>query len=465
MPDRPEIDVVAALARHAAAVRVGDIPASALERAKAFILDSLAVGIAGSGAAHADRLARVAAFWGAGAEAGVWGGTGRLPAPSAALANAYRLHALEWDCVHEAAVVHPMAAVLPALLAVAERRAAAGDPVPGADFLAATVVGVDVAVSLGLAAAGPMTFYRAASCGVFGATAALASLARLDAERTRDALGLAYAGCGGAMQAHLEGAPALPLQVGYAARAAVTAADLAAAGFPGPRDVATGPYGFFALFERGASDLEAVAAALGRRWRVAELSHKPFPCGRLTHGVVDALMRLGADDGVAPADVASVRCLVPPLVHRLVGRPDVPDPATTYARLCLPFVAGTFLARGRVGLADFTDPERLADPAVHARAACVEVVRDANPDENAMVPQTVIVRLADGRIREIVLERILGHPDAPLGRDAALEKVGAALAEGVHPLPPGRTEALVDIVDGLEAAPDAAVLAHLAVAG
>ena len=39
------------------------------------------------------------------------------------------------------------------------------------------------------------------------------------------------------MQAHWEGSDALPLQVGIAARAALTAADLVEAGISGPEDL------------------------------------------------------------------------------------------------------------------------------------------------------------------------------------------------------------------------------------
>ena len=77
-------------------------------------------------------------------------------------------------------------------------------------------------------------------CGGLGATATLCKLAGLDEAATRDALGLAYSHLSGTMQAHIEGSPAVGLQVGLNARAAVTAFELARAGFPGPRDILEG---------------------------------------------------------------------------------------------------------------------------------------------------------------------------------------------------------------------------------
>ena len=47
-----------------------------------------------------------------GDEATVWVTGERVSAQAAAMVNAYQIHCLEYDCVHEGAVVHPMATVL-----------------------------------------------------------------------------------------------------------------------------------------------------------------------------------------------------------------------------------------------------------------------------------------------------------------------------------------------------------------
>ena len=44
-----------------------------------------------------------------------------------------------------------------------------------------------------------------------------------DAAQTRDALGIYYGQCAGTMQAHIEASPQLAMQMGFAARSAVTA--------------------------------------------------------------------------------------------------------------------------------------------------------------------------------------------------------------------------------------------------
>ena len=58
------------------------------------------------------------------------------------------------------------------------------------------------------------------------------------------------------------------------------------------------PFGFFPLFE-GEHALGPVLGELGETSRVTEVSHKPYPCGRATHAVVDVCLgfreRLGLD--------------------------------------------------------------------------------------------------------------------------------------------------------------------------
>ncbi len=338
------------------------------------------------------------------------------------MVNGYQMHALEFDCVHEGAVVHAMSAVLPALLGWAERHGG----VAGERLLRAVIAGVDVAVTLGLCSRAPMRFFRPANCSGFGATAGLALLAGLDARQTSDALGIYYGQCAGTMQAHVEATPQLAMQMGFAARSAVTAIELARRFMPGPQAPFSGQFGYFALFD-GKAD-PAPFDELGRVWRVCELSHKPWPTGRATHGGIDGLQRLVAEYGITAEAVRTGRFRVPPLTHRLVGRPPQPGMTIAYARLCLPYVGAVCLRQGTVGVADFT-AAALADPATLALAGRLTVVADANPNPNALHPIRVELDLADGRTLACDVTEVLGSPARPLSPDAARAKFAACGAQ------------------------------------
>jgi aconitate decarboxylase len=449
-------DIEGAFAEHAARTRFADLPPQAVAKARTFLLDTLGVAAAGTSGARVADVARLAASWGEAPEATSWLDGARLSAGSAAIVNAYLIHCLEFDCVHEGAVVHPMATILSAVLAWSEREALRGRPVSGERLVAALCVGVDVAGLIGVATDSPVRFFRPATAGGFGAVAAIGSLAGAEAETIRSAFGHMYGQTSGTLQPHLEGSPLLGLQIGFNARGAIEACDLAAAGMGGPLDVFTGRYGYFTLIEENVHP-DRVEKALGREWQIEKLSHKPFPSGRLTHGVVHALRDLMRDEGFAPDDVAEITCRVPPLVRRLVGRPDIPDPASNYAKLCLPFVAGVFLAKGRCDVPDFRG-EALRDPRVHAFASRVRIEPDGNTNENALDPQEFIVTLASGARHVKHLPHTYGHPAVPLTAEENEEKFCRCCGHAVPPVPTARATRIRDLVAGIETLADVAVL-------
>lgn len=456
-------DALTALVAHVAGTKFEDLPPVAVEKAKTFLLDTVGVGVAGSSGAAVDRLIRVCKGWGDGGEATAWVTGVRLPAPSAAIVNAYQIHCLEYDCVHEGAVLHPMATILSVLLAYCERRAAAGRPVAGKDLLTAIAVGVDAATLLGMAARGPIRFFRPATAGGFGAVAAMARLEGFDEATTRNAFGIQYGQLSGTLQPHLEGVPLLGLQIGFNARAALTSCDLARAGFMGPQDILTGRYGYFPLYEGGVYDTGPAWDQLGKVWQVARLAHKPYPSGRLTHGVIHALRVMRDDHAIDYPEIARLDCHVPNLVARLVGRPDVPDPAANYAKLCLPFTAGVWMAKGTCDIPDYQG-EALRDICVHTFAERVRVIEDANPDPNSMEPQRFVAHLRDGREVEVILPHVYGHPDVPLTAEENRDKFRRCWGYASPALPPERADAVIQFVEGIEGAADVAALVPLLVA-
>ena len=380
------------------------LPANVRADAERLLADTLAVGAAGATAPGADGVRSTATGWGAGAEARILGLPLRFPAASAAFVNSFQIHCLEWDAVHEPAVVHALSVVTGALLAAIDRRGGC----PADEALAALSVGVDIASGLGIAADTPLSFFRPATAGCIGAALAVARIEGLGRDRLADVLGLAYSFCAGTMQAHVEGSIALPLQIANAARAAISAVDLARSGLTGPHDALEGPFGYFALFDRGR--LDPYTDALGQVWRISEVSTKPYPSGRASHAVLSTLADLRAQ-----GEIKSVEAHVPPLIARLVGRAARPAMTPAYARLCLPVLTELMLQDGRI------DPRRFAAlPDVPADR--LRVIVDGNPDPNALSPQRLAVTFADGRQVERAIPNTLGSPDAPLSPAQAAAK-------------------------------------------
>ncbi|MEM7688867.1 MAG: MmgE/PrpD family protein [Pseudomonadota bacterium] len=400
--------------------------------------DTLAVGAAGATAPGADAILAAARAMGAGDEARLIGTDERLSAPSAAFVNGYRVHCLEWDAVHEPAVVHALSTVVAATGAAIDRKGGC----EADEALTALAVGVDIASGLGLAATSGLSFFRPATAGVIGAACAVA---RIDAAPMADTLGLAYSSAAGTMQAHVEGLATLPFQIANAARAAVTASDLAREGFPGPKDPLEGQFGYYSLFDEG--DLSTYTKRLGEVWRISEVSVKPFPSGRASHAALGALSDLHrhsresgnperakrsantpwvpAFAGMTMSEIVRIELACPPLIRRLVARPYKPDMTPAYARLCLPFLAALMLTDGRIDPRRFT-PDGIADPALAAFADRVSLVPDGNEDPNALFPQKLKVSLTSGETQMHTIAATLGSPDNPLTEAQAKAKFDLA---------------------------------------
>jgi 2-methylcitrate dehydratase PrpD len=443
------------LAAHACGVQLADLPAQVIQQIATFTLDTIGVGIAGVRSPYAAGVTKAAQTWGAGKDAHSFATGIALPAPSAAFVNAFQAHALEFDCVHEAAVLHPFTVVVPVLLAQAQANG-----MDGATFVAACAAGIDVAAGLGVAAKSQIRFFRPATCGLFGATAALARARGLDAQTTAHALGYALAFASGTMQAHVEGTPALAASVGAAARSAFTAVDLAQAGLPGPMGAIDGPFGYLTLCELD-SDIAPVLDGLGTVWRASEVSHKPFPTGRAAHGGIDMIVSLRAQ-GLNADNLEKLTIHAPPLIHHLVGRPIAPAPLeVNYARLCLPYVGAVALVTGGVTLTDFT-PERLSDPIIHAVAKRIDVVINDVSSQSAFTPQHAIAQLTDGSRLEISIDALLGAPARPLSRNQHVAKFRACVGYGFGAARPDIGDALIGATDDLLSLADIGMLGRMA---
>jgi aconitate decarboxylase len=424
-----------------------DLPPVVVEMVKRLILDAFAATIGGVPAPWCRALAEQVREWGGREESTLLFDRARVPAPHAAWVHSAMLHSLEYDAIHEGAIVHPLTAVFPAALAAAEARGA----VSGQEFIAALALSVELTCRIGLAAQTAMTFYRGATCGGFGATLAAAKLWRLDAETTQHALGIAYSQLSGTLQSHREGASVNTMQSGFGAKAGIIAAALARRGITGPRECFTGPYGYYPLYEGGSYDESVLVGELGTHYEVLNISQKPYPCGRLTHGAVELALTLSQERSIPIDDITKVTVAASPFVQRLVGRPfnrDAPNPLD--ARLSLPFMVATALLRGGIDIAA-TEGASLKDPAVQALAQRVSVVVD--PDlapVNAPAPQRLEIYTRTGERIERRIDLLKGAPGRALSWDETVEKYWRCWRHADPPVPESHGQEVIERLERLE---------------
>jgi aconitate decarboxylase len=448
-------DAIRFFAEHVSRTRFEDLPEAATRAARVFILDTIGVGLAGTnGPRVAELIDASAAMLGDGS-ARCWGHRQTLSAPGAAMINGYQIHNSEFDCVHEAAVIHPVTVCLAAVMAHADWIGG----VSGRDLVTAVVLGVDTACHLGVATTTGLRFFRPATAGIFAAAAGLGSVLGFDADRQTALFGHVYGQLCGTMQPHTEGSMLLGLQIGFNARNAVIAADLARRGIPSIENILEGPFGYFGMIE-ASGDLNRVLGDIGKIWRITEVAHKPFPSGRATHGMLDGFMQLQAEHGFKASEIESAEARVPPLTHHLVGRPVTHNMSANYARLCGSYVSACALLHAQLGIDDFRDEQR-RDPARLALGRQIKVVVDGNPDPNALTPVVVTVRLSRGRELSRRIDTVYGNPAKPMSREAHLAKFRRNFSSAVNALPARNADALIETLDGIEHVPDVRQISEL----
>ena len=231
------------LAHYAVNLRYSQIPPEVIARAKACILDTLAVALYGSTKPWSQAVVGFVHSLSRPGKATVLGRIWKVQAPQAALANGTMAHAFELDNVRQpGAGVHPGAtAFLPALAIAEEKRA------DGKALLTAFVAGCEIMSRIGVAAGNSLEkrgFHAPGLTGTFGSAVAAARLLGLSERQLVNALGIAGSYSGGLLEFSRcqEGAMVKRLHLGKAAEGGVTAALLAQRGFAGPESVLEGKF-------------------------------------------------------------------------------------------------------------------------------------------------------------------------------------------------------------------------------
>ncbi len=365
-----------------AGLRPEHLPARSREAIRLALFDTLAAGRHGrerawSGAVR-DWLDDYPPAPGTHRLATLWGEARRDRRPAdAAMANAVAAHAFELDDFHNAKL-HPGAVVIPAALALAEAHDA-----PGALLETAIAAGYEVMIRTGLAldpsVARLRGWHLTGVCGPLGAAAAGAVLLGLDGERCAWALGLAGTQGAGLFAFNADGTMSKRLHPGFAARAGVTAVQLAARGVSGPTQLYEAADGGFLAAFSDVTHADALTAGLGWAWRLDDTAFKPYSCCGSLHAYIDAALQLRRELGGPPAAELAVTAGLAKVVEVQCGYDYTPGTelnAQMSARYCI----AAALADGQVLPPQFT-PEKLADPDLLRRARAMRLVHDAALDE------------------------------------------------------------------------------------
>jgi 2-methylcitrate dehydratase PrpD len=444
-------------------VRYDDLPGEVVASVKARVCDILGIAVAARDVVAAQAARTVALRWGGADEAHVVGSNRRLPAAAAALVNGTCAHALDFDDTHLPSISHPSAPLVPAVLAQAEAFGASGE-----ETIAALAAGYEAYVRIAMAQYDPESrnsvmfergLHATSIIGAVAGAAACAKLAGIGAEGIANALAVSCSQGAGLIEANRAGGSIKQLHCGWAAHAAISAAELVANGLTGPPTVFEGRFGFLQAYCGDRGRVEEIVKGLGSEWTTPEIFYKPYPCNHFTHAFVDAALAFKAR-GLDPGSVRRVTLGTAGPSLRTVGEPiaEKRSPRTPYhAVFSGPFVFATALVGGSglgVSHADFTEAT-LNDVERRRIAEATDVIEDAACTEafpHVFAGVVEVETTAGERFEERVLTN-RGGPARPLSdgdRYTKLEQNAGELAPGIFELS-SRLETLDDVGELLAA--------------
>ena len=440
------MEVTAILAKFTTDLHYEKIPRKAVETAKIALRDCLGVALAGSREEDARIAAEIARQERAREETSVIGQGFRTSALNAALANGTAAHALDFD--HSFTIMgQPTAPVAPATFALGETLGASGRQV-----IEAYVAGFEVTAKLvhSLRDSAHDGWHAPSTLGSFGAAAACSKLLGLDAAKMQMALGITASMASGIVANF--GTMTKPLHVGLGARNGVLAAKLAGGGYTANPKAIEGGFGFYSVLHENTGIHEQAIEELGRSYALITdgLRIKPYPCGGLTHQVIDSVLELRAKRGLTAEMIDRVDVdVVKHTFDRIVFR--VPQTGIQ-GKFCMPYLVARAIIDGKIGLHIFTD-SAVRDQNVLKLAERVQMNLDSNlkKSDAAGRPCRVTVRLKNGQTFTREAQHAKGGPEHPMSEAELRDKFTECAREAIDASSAAK---VLDYIESLESLSD-----------
>jgi len=415
MPTPPP--VTDTLARFVAETDYSTISDKTLANAKIHILDTFGAALAGVSTDTASIAFQYCQKMGHSEEASIWGTRLKSSAPMAAFANGLLGHAIDfddWDAFIHAG--HPTCMVTGAALSLGEVIGSSGR-----DLLKAYVLGIEVLTKMATATPNVQDrgFHATPVWGSIGATIACASLARLEPDKIKAALGIAASAAGGIHRQ--QGSMVKPFHAANAARNSVEAVLLAQQGFTADAAIIEAPRGFCdTFFGPNTCDYEKMIANLSTPYFLESpgLGLKLHPCSAPQFLAADAALQLKREHKINFADVATIEVRIPPLRYQRHYHPDV----TTGLRgkFAINYVVALAFLDGKLEIETFTDA-KANQPQVQEALGRVKVIRDESiPEPGPYCPVSVELKSGTRFTHTATIPK--GHPENPLTEEEVLNK-------------------------------------------
>jgi len=400
-------DPLVILGHAAAQLKLENLPAEVLFRAKQRVLDTIGCLVAGYEGGIAEEIRDYVLAQGGTAEATLLPGGQKTTASLVGLAHSTYIHGLELSDAAPRGTAHPGNEIIPAVLAVAERRG-----LGGAAIIPAVVAGYEVEIRIGRALF-PSAFYRGwwtpGLLGAIGPAVAAGHVMGLDAAGFHNALGIVLNLAPTAMiRANEEGNSIKWLIGGQACSAGLLAAEMASRGIQGMREMERGWLRVIGneIFPERLTEGIAPDGSFTQWELLSGVVTKHYATVGPLFSALDATFDLIKEHGIGADAVEDIQ--VDCMRRTAVFNTRHPENEIA-ARASLPYCLGVALCLRDPAqlLGPAFRPEVLSNRAVYAMADKVRIVE--NEDYEKQYPARslarVTLRLRDGNVHSKEVDR------------------------------------------------------------
>jgi len=461
-----------ALASFVVDLRFSQLSETTVNNARHCLMDALGVSIAASGLGESCHSFIESINTSAESPCTVFGFGVKTSCTEAAWANGALAHALDFEDAHDATLMHPNAAAIPAALAVCQQlgsmsdntlpdktlseKTRVGKQMSGEQLIEAIVAGCEVTCRLASAIDQPLDdfgWYPPPIFGAFGATAAAGKLLGLNAEQLVNAFSITL--CNVGCSAEIKYNPQSTIRAvrdAFSAQVGVQSAFLALRGVTGFAQPFEGKAGLFNNFARGQYTARKIVAGLGESFSIDTISFKPWPSCRGTHAFVEAAMKLVDEHNIVVDDIVTVLA-TGNRINRMLAEPlaSKQNPVTAIdAKFSIPYTVAAALRFGDVRLEHFSR-ECLQHTDLRGLSSLVTYAIDPSlGDRPASMTTGHLEIKTTNSIYNLTINAPCGTPENPLSETALTEKFRQCCHHARKPMSVEKIETLIDSIKTLE---------------
>lgn len=415
------------MAEYIQKIEYKNIPKDVIEKTKLCILDSIGCALGGSTTKKGNILIK-SLVEGTEGSSTIFGKKNKTSIHSALFINSSLANVMDFDDTYAG---HPGASIIPMALNVGEAINASGK-----DVITAAALGYEIAIriALGLRPILERKYVHGfGSYQLFGSVATTSKLIGLNSEEIANALGIA--GTNAPVRSGMKevygqtGVTMTKNNFGIASIAGLVSTHLAKNGFKGPKDIFDGDTGFWRMVGTDNCNLgKILSKTLNKEYEILNVAFKPYPCCRLIHSSIDAVLNVVSENNIKVNDIESIAIkTISPLAKRPFTTPleSILDTIEIQGEFHGPYTIACAL--GKISLLDWYTNKNVLNKSLMELTKKVEFEASSSADklfreDFGKIPATATIYVKQGKQYRNKVEIPKGEPRNPVTKEDLLKK-------------------------------------------